>query len=93
MSIRIGRPLVRRWPLGHPVPHITPYGARPCRGGGVAVQLGGPAGPVGPTPNGMSFNGMDPSDPTTYVRPYNPQPGMIAWLNYDGAGPNRTQTV
>jgi hypothetical protein len=36
---------------------------------------------------------MDPSDPTSYVRPYNPQPGMIALLNYDGAVPNKTQTV
>jgi hypothetical protein len=28
---------------------------------------------------------MDPSDPSTYVRAWNPQPGMIAQLNYDGA--------
>jgi hypothetical protein len=28
---------------------------------------------------------MDPSDPLTYVRPWNPQPGMIAYLNFDGA--------
>jgi hypothetical protein len=26
---------------------------------------------------------MDPSDPTTWVRPYNPQPGMVAQLNFD----------
>jgi hypothetical protein len=34
---------------------------------------------------GGTFNGMDPSDPSTYVRPWNPQPGMIGRLNFDGA--------
>jgi hypothetical protein len=36
---------------------------------------------------------MDPSDPATYVRPYRPARGMIAWLNFDGARPNVTQTT
>jgi hypothetical protein len=31
------------------------------------------------------YAGMDPSDPTTYVRPWNPQPGMVARLNFDGS--------
>ena len=31
------------------------------------------------------FAGMDPSNPVTYVRPWNPAPGMIAALNFDGA--------
>lgn len=35
--------------------------------------------------SGPVFKGMDPSDPSTYVRAWNPQPGMIAQLNYDGA--------
>jgi hypothetical protein len=37
------------------------------------------------TMTGPGYKGMDPSDPLTYVRPWNPQPGMIAQLNYDGA--------
>jgi hypothetical protein len=35
--------------------------------------------------SGPSFKGMDPSNPATYVRPWNPAPGMIALLNFDGA--------
>jgi len=31
------------------------------------------------------FAGMDPSDPSTWVRRWNPQPGMIARLNFDGS--------
>jgi hypothetical protein len=34
---------------------------------------------------GPRFKGMDPSNPATYSRPWNPQPGMIAYLNFDGA--------
>lgn len=34
---------------------------------------------------GPFYKGMDPSDPLTYVRAWNPQPGMIALLNFDGA--------
>jgi hypothetical protein len=34
---------------------------------------------------GWVFAGMDPTDMSTYVRPWNPQPGMIAYLNFDGA--------
>jgi hypothetical protein len=33
----------------------------------------------------MPFVGMDPSDPSTYVRAWNPRGGMIAYLNFDGA--------
>lgn len=36
-------------------------------------------------PGGRPFAGMDPSDPLTYVRPWNPAPGMIGYLNYNGA--------
>ena len=35
--------------------------------------------------NGQPYMGMDPSAPATWVRPYNPQPGMVARLNFDGA--------
>jgi hypothetical protein len=31
------------------------------------------------------FAGMDPSDRATWVRPWNPQPGMVPRLNFDGA--------
>lgn len=47
----------------------TPYLTRP--------MSAGMSGPV--------FKGMDPSDPATYVRAWNPAPGMIARLNFDGA--------
>jgi hypothetical protein len=36
---------------------------------------------------------MDPSDPVTWVRQYNPQPGMIGYLNFDGAKPNDGQVI
>ena len=61
----------RTWPLS----------ARPCPSRGVPFAL--PQGPIGP--NSMPWCGMDPSDPLTYVRPWNPQPGMIGRLNFDGA--------
>jgi hypothetical protein len=38
-----------------------------------------------PDPASPAYQGMDPSDPATYTRPWNPRPGMIAYLNYDGA--------
>jgi hypothetical protein len=35
--------------------------------------------------SGPQYQGMDPSNPATFVRPWNPAPGMIAQLNFDGA--------
>lgn len=35
--------------------------------------------------SGPAYKGMDPSDPLTYTRAWNPAPGMIAYLNFDGA--------
>lgn len=35
--------------------------------------------------NGQPYNGMDPSNPVSWVRPWNPAPGMISYLNFDGA--------
>ena len=53
---------------------------RPAAGGELVIM---PL-PVGDNA-GQPYLGMDPSDPVTWVRPYNPQPGMVALLNFDGA--------
>jgi hypothetical protein len=53
---------------------------RPMPGGSL-VLWPGPVGLEGDQP----YLGMDPSAPSTWVRPYNPQPGMVARLNFDGA--------
>jgi hypothetical protein len=62
--------------------HVTvsdSFRARPLPGGSLVLW----PMPVGL--GGQPFLGMDPSDPTTWVRPYNPQPGMVERLNFDGA--------
>lgn len=62
--------------------------------GPVMAALYGPAGLVGPVgATDHPYCGMDPSDPVTWVRPYNPQPGMVARFNFDGAYPNRGQVM
>ena len=95
MAVRM-RPLPRRHRMGRDAtPWIELDGDRSvsCSGGALTI-VGGPAGPVGPVPGtDLGFQGMDPSNPLTWVRPYNPVPGMISFLNFDGAHPNRTQTV
>jgi hypothetical protein len=65
------------------------------RGGAVPLAaMYGPAGLVGPAGStDHPYAGMDPSDPVTWVRQYNPVPGMIAWLNFDGAAPNDGQVI
>jgi hypothetical protein len=73
------RSLVRRWPDDHPIAWITPA-SRPIGGGALTMT---PL-PVG-LPNGQPYAGMDPSNPATYVRPWRPAPGMIGYLNFDGA--------
>jgi hypothetical protein len=50
---------------------------------GGAMVLGGPAGPVSRGDSDLTYNGMDPSDPRTWVRPYRPSPGMCALFNFD----------
>ena len=35
--------------------------------------------------SGPRFQGMDPSNPATFTRPWNPAAGMIDYLNFDGA--------
>lgn len=81
MSIRL-RPTPRRWSHWYPTVNGYGYGDWNHRGGALALQ--GPAGPVsrGDT-SAIGYNGMDPSDPPTWVRGYNPQPGMVARLNFD----------
>ena len=66
-----------------------------ARGGAVPLAaMYGPSGLVGPVGStDHPYVGMDPSDPVTWVRPYNPQPGMIGYLNFDGAAPNDGQVI
>jgi hypothetical protein len=77
-------PQVRRFPMtyaqDHPFVTVSDtFRGHPCSGGAL-VMFPMPAGL-----NGQPYLGMDPSAPATYVRPWNPQPGMIARLNFDGA--------
>src|ERR1700722_10995406 len=84
------RPLSRQYSRWHQ--HVCTTTGTPVRGGGGAltlVPLYGPADLVGPVGSAdHPYQGMDPSDPITWVRQYNPQPGMISYLNLDGAHPN-----
>jgi hypothetical protein len=65
----------------HPPVHITPgFPGRPVDSWGPAGTLQGAS-----TMSGPSYKGMDPSDPATWVRQWNPAPGMISYLNFDGA--------
>lgn len=76
----------RRWPDDHPQAFVTRYGGRPCpprTGTFPMVPVMGL--PVSRSDIDAPWAGMDPSDPATWVRPWNPQPGMIARLNFDGA--------
>lgn len=66
------------WHYVHQQAHTA---ARPLPGG--APRITGPL-PMS-IPGMQPFAGMDPSNPATYVRPWNPQPGMVARFNYDGA--------
>jgi hypothetical protein len=78
--MRITRPITRNWGYRQPLPHVTTTGDI-IRGGHVTIS----PGLFGADDSGPDYKGMDPSDPLTYVRPWNPQPGMIAYLNFDGA--------
>jgi len=72
--------------LGYAYPHLYGRNYAPAGrpGSGGAPRVTGPL-PVAIPGSDMPFAGMDPSNPATYVRPWNPQPGMIGRLNYDGA--------
>jgi hypothetical protein len=84
------RPVIRDYGQWHPHVCGTAWSQRPVAGGALAlVPMYGPAGLVGPAGStDHPYQGMDPSDPVTWTRPYNPQPGMISYLNLDGAQPN-----
>ncbi len=57
------------------------YGSGGLMGGAVSLSARGPVGSkLGST--GYGYLGMDPSDPLTWPRPFNPQPGMIGYLNW-----------
>jgi hypothetical protein len=57
------------------------YGNGGLMGGAVTLGARGPVGSaVGGT--GYGYLGMDPSDPETWPRPFNPAPGMIGYLNW-----------
>lgn len=57
------------------------YGSGGLLGGAVTLGARGPTGMVnGGT--GYGYLGMDPSDPLTWPRPFNPAPGMISYLNW-----------
>jgi len=77
--MRVTRPITRAWGHRHPVVLATP-GGRPLPGGTVGITHAMTFTDAGP-----SYKGMDPTDPATWVRMWNPAPGMIARLNYDGA--------
>jgi hypothetical protein len=89
----ITRPFAQTYHRWHP--HATGHPIGLLRGGAVAFSRGsGPAGPVGPVgTTDRPYVGMDPTDRATWVRPWNPQPGMIGWLNFDGACPNPGQVI
>lgn len=56
---------------------------------GAGMPAGGTPLISAPLPNSipgqLPYTGLDPSNPATWVRPYNPQPGMVARLNFNGA--------
>jgi hypothetical protein len=89
MTAVMRRPIAGFGITNHPVISITGGfgGRRPCTAYSAAMT-NAPFSLSGP-----SYKGMDPSDVTTHVRQWNPQPGMIARLNYDGAAvQDRTPT-
>jgi hypothetical protein len=93
MARMMTRPFTRRAHPTHPLVWMTGGGPLLRKGTVPLVTMYGPAGIVGPVgATDHPYMGMDPSDPTTWTRPYNPQPGMIGQLNFDGAKPREEQT-
>ena len=81
--MRVMRRPIAGWGMRqHQTVSITPGfgGGRPCSAWSTPMAPQFSANMSGPR-----YNGMDPSDPATWPRPYDPQPGMIAQLNFDGA--------
>lgn len=90
----VTRQFGRTSPRWHPHVDCTTHG-KMMYGGALSLPLlCGPAGYAGAIPGtDLPYYGMDPSDPRTHTRQYNPQPGMIPFLNFDGAVPNQSQAV
>lgn len=86
---RFKRPIRRTYDQFHPDVMIHSVGPL-HRGGAVGLNMN-TVGPVGT--KDAPYMGMDPSDPLTWTRPYRPEPGMISYLNFDGANVNQTQTT
>jgi hypothetical protein len=57
------------------------YGQGGLLGGAVSLSARSPVG-MARGGTGYGYLGMDPSDPQTWPRPFNPAPGMISWLNW-----------
>lgn len=66
-------------PRGRPL--MSRYGGGGLAGGAVALNTAGWVG-ISRGNSGYGYLGMDPSDATTWPRPFNPAPGMIAYLNW-----------
>ena len=77
------RPFRRTWSETHPL--VTVSDEHPVRPGNGMAPLMAPWFRPQEAGSGLVFAGMDPSDPSTYVRTWNPQPGMVGRLNFDGA--------
>jgi len=86
--ITMRRPIYGWGTHNHQVIHLTPgFPGRPCDSYTSAFRMGAA------NMSGPDYKGMDPSNPATYVRPWAPQPGMITYLNFDGASmQDRTPT-
>lgn len=87
--MRIMRRPIRGFGItNHPVIAITGgFPGRPCNGYSARMAA------LPYSMSGPQYKGMDPSDVSTHIRQWNPQPGMIAYLNYDGAAvQDRTPT-
>lgn len=79
--IPVTRRFPRTWSETRWEPQTTRRG-RPCPDGGARMITGPLPSAI---PGQQPFAGMDPSNEATWVRQFNPQPGMIAYLNYNGA--------
>lgn len=87
--IPVTRPVHRITQASHGMYRIpTTVRCRPLPDGG-APMITGPLPVTGI--DGQPFAGMDPSNQATWVRQFSPQPGMIAYLNYNGAAAQARQ--
>lgn len=75
------RPVTRGYgTVHHPaVTFSDGFAGRPCHGSAPSLA----AHPW--SMSGPAYKGMDPSDPSTWIREWQPSGGMISYLNFDGA--------